>query len=301
MSRLRITHETRYDYDAEVAFGDWRLMLRPTDSHALRVVSAELAFSPQGITRWVYDAFGNSICHLQPQGTARQLQIISTLVVDRFPHPLEDSMLQDPGTSLPILYNTSDLVALGPLIRPDSDDADGTLREWIRAQPPEPGMPALAMLKQLNQRIHGQLTYTVRHEEGVQDPGETLRRGTGACRDYAWLMIEVARRLGFAARYASGYVASAAPVTGDGGSTHAWCEIFLPDLGWIEFDPTNALAESHDLIRIAATRTPAEASPVQGSIIGNAGSSMFVSVRVEPWNADMAQPQPQLAGLAPSQ
>ena len=119
-------------------------------------------------------------------------------------------------------------------------------------------------------------------EEGVQAPEETLQLGTGACRDYAWLMIEIVRRLGFAARFASGYIASAGPCIIGGGSTHAWCEIFLPVLGWIEFDPTNALAESRDLIRIAATRTPAEASPVQGTIAGMATSQLYVSVRVEP-------------------
>lgn len=281
MGRMRIIHETRYEYDQEVGFGEWRLMLRPTDSHALRVVSAELAFSPQGSTRWAYDAYGNSICYLTPQARATSLQVISRLVVDRFPNPLDASMVQDPRSALPILYNTHDVVALSPLIRPVTEDADGVLREWIREQLRDNSLPALAMLQGLNRAIHERLTYTVRHEEGVQSPEETLQRGSGACRDYAWLMIEAVRRLGFAARFASGYVGSAAPATGDGGSTHAWCEIFLPDLGWIEFDPTNALAESQDLIRIAATRTPAEASPVQGSTLEPSTSRLFVSVMVE--------------------
>lgn len=282
MNRLSITHLTRYRYDREVGFGDWRLMLRPTDSHALRVVSAELAFSPEGSTRWAYDAYGNSTCFLTLHAAARELEITSRLVVDRYPAPLDSSMLQDPHSALPILYDTADLVALGPLIRPVTEDRDGVLRDWIRSEVQDTSGPALALLQNLNRRIHDRLSYTTRHEEGVQTPEQTLQLGSGACRDYAWLMIETVRRLGFAARFASGYVASAGGASVGGGATHAWCEIFLPVLGWIEFDPTNALAESHDLIRIAATRTPAEASPVQGSITGQAASEMFVSVSVEP-------------------
>lgn len=281
MRRLTISHETRYQYDREVTFGDWRLMLRPTDSHALRVVSAELRYSPEGTTRWAYDAYGNSICHLSPAAPAAQLSIVSQLTVDRFPNPLDAGMLQDPHSGLPILYDTSDLVALGPLIRPETDDRDGQLRDWIRSELHDTGMPALELLRKINHRIHERLDYGVRHEEGVQTPQQTLQLGTGTCRDYAWLMIETVRRLGFAARFASGYVASGSSHASLPGSTHAWCEIFLPVLGWIEFDPTNDLTESGDLIRIAATRTPAEAAPVQGTILGSATSQMFVAVTVQ--------------------
>jgi YD repeat-containing protein len=282
--RLAITHATRYDYDREVTFGDWRLMLRPTDSHALRVVSAELHFSPEGATRWAYDAFGNSICFLSPAAAATSLAVTSRLIVDRYPSPL-DSQFNDPSSALPILYDTADLVALGPLIRPATEDKDNVLRDWIRLQMPDNGS-ALEMLQRLNQSIHDQLTYQLRIEEGVQSPQETLLNKSGACRDYAWLMIEAVRRLGFAARFASGYVAPHGGETIGGGATHAWCEVFLPSLGWIEFDPTNALTESPDLIRIASTRTPEEASPMRGSIFGEAVATLTVSVNVEPVPAE---------------
>jgi transglutaminase-like putative cysteine protease len=95
-------------------------------------------------------------------------------------------------------------------------------------------------------------------------------------------MIETVRRLCFAARFASGYVAPHGGEAIGSGATHAWCEIFLPSLGWIEFDPTNALAESPELIRVASTRTPEEASPMRGGIIGQAASSLHVLVSVIP-------------------
>jgi YD repeat-containing protein len=278
--RLAITHETRYDFDREVGFGEWRLMMRPADSHALRVVSAELQFSPSGSTRWAYDAFGNSVCFLTPAARSRSLSVTSKLVVDRYPSPL-DAALDDSRSALPILYDTSDLAALAPLIQPETEDRDNILREWIRAEVQDSGS-ALEMLNKLNRSIHEQLTYRLRPEAGVQTPQDTLQLKSGACRDYAWLMMEVVRRLGFAARFASGYVAPHGGETIGGGATHAWCEVFLPSRGWIEFDPTNALAESPQLIRIASTRTPEEASPMRGSIFGDAASTLHVSVSVTP-------------------
>jgi transglutaminase-like putative cysteine protease len=98
--------------------------------------------------------------------------------------------------------------------------------------------------------------------------------GSGTCRDFAWLLVEALRRLGYAARFVTGYLYSPAKSSVRGaGATHAWCEVFLPELGWTEFDPTNALIESPDLIPVAVTRTPAEAAPIQGSIYGDGGKT----------------------------
>jgi transglutaminase-like putative cysteine protease len=95
-------------------------------------------------------------------------------------------------------------------------------------------------------------------------------------------MVEGMRRLGYAALFATGYLyAPSAGAVRGAGATHAWCEVFLPDLGWVEFDPTNGLAESPDLIRVATTRTPAQALPVSGAILGDPGEArLHVSVDV---------------------
>jgi transglutaminase-like putative cysteine protease len=285
MSRLAITHETRYEYDHEVGFGEWRLMLRPTDSHALRVVSAKLEFTPAGNARWAYDAWGNSVCFLNFDASGKVLSVTSRLVVDRYPAPI-DTTAGDPQGGLPVLYDNADLYALAPLIRPVTDDPDGVVRRWIRDEIAAGARPALELLRHLNQLIHDRFTYAARHEEGVQTPEQTLALKSGSCRDFAWLMIEVVRRLGFAARFASGYVAPASGAATGNGTTHAWCEVFLPSLGWIEFDPTNALAESPHLIRVASTRVPEEASPMRGTISEPATSSLYVSVAIEPVPAE---------------
>lgn len=281
MQSLRILHETRYDYDRQVEFGPWRLMLRPTDTHALRVVSANLEFSPAGRTWWSYDAFGNSVCHLDTLAPSNSLVVTSTLAVDRFPASLNGETLIESRIGFPIMYRASDRIALSPFLIPTAGYDDGPLRNWILNNLPSQPLSAADLLRQLSSMIHSQLTYTVRNEEGVQSPIDTLQRGTGACRDYAWLMIEAARHLGFAARFVSGYLYSPGDGLTGGGSTHAWCEIFLPELGWVEFDPTNQLEESGALIHVNSTRTPEEASPMQGSILGEAQSTLTVNVQVQ--------------------
>lgn len=282
MARLKILHETRYDYDHPVSFGTHRLLIRPRDSHALRIVEASLYVTPPGPTRWTYDANGNCVCLFEPRGYSTSLSIISELVIDRFPAPLSPLRIDNPHTLTPIVYDREDHATLAPFMAPVTDDPDAVLLKWLRGLSERMDEPALDFLLRVNSVIHQQFDYTNRYEEGVQSPLETLASGKGACRDLAWLMVEGMRRLGYAALFATGYIYS--PSLGGvrgAGATHAWCEVFLPDLGWVEFDPTNGLAESPDLIRVATTRTPSQAMPVSGAIIGAPGAArLHVSVDV---------------------
>lgn len=281
MTRLTIVHETRYVYERAVRFGPQRLLLRPRDSHALRVVEAGLTLSPPGETRWVYDANGNCLCWFAPQGEARELSITSRLVIERYPAPLAPVRPDDPHTATPIVYSGADRRVLAPFIEPATEDEAGVMVAWLHAHMGQPDEPALDFLLRLNEAIHRDLNYQARHEPGVQSPSETLRLLSGTCRDFAWLMVEALRRLGYAARFVTGYLHDPADTARGSGATHAWCEVFLPDLGWTEFDPTNGLVESADLIPVAATRTPAEAAPVVGSVIGDPGGcEMHVHVEV---------------------
>ena len=281
MQRLRIRHETTYDYPQPVTFGPWRLIMRPADSHALRVIEASLTFSPTGVTRWTSDAYGNSICVLEPQGAATRLSVVNDLLIDRFPNPLLPETRDDPRSTTPILYDPLDVAALSPYMLLATDDTEAQYVEWLKAVSVPHGALALEQLQRINTAIHTQFSYGAREEEGVQSPAETVWLGRGTCRDFAWLMIESARRLGFAARFVTGYIYSPSASHQGAGATHAWCEVFLPGLGWVEFDPTNGLTESHDLIRVAATRTPEEASPMSGVVLGGARATMTVSVSVD--------------------
>lgn len=281
MGRLRILHETRYYYERPIGFGPQRLMIRPRDSHALRIVEASLRLFPPGDTRWSYDANGNCICTFQPNGKADAMRVASELIIDRYPAPLVPQRIENPDTLTPIVYSREDRATLEPFIAPVTDDPEAVLLRWLRGLASHRDEPALAFLLRINDLIHKQFEYQSRDEEGVQTPVETLRKRSGACRDLAWLMVEGLRRLGYAALFATGYIHSPNAAIRGAGATHAWCEVFLPDLGWLEFDPTNGLAESPDLIRVAATRTPAQALPVSGAIIGDPGKSrLHVSVDV---------------------
>jgi transglutaminase-like putative cysteine protease len=129
-------------------------------------------------------------------------------------------------------------------------------------------------LLRLTRVIHDDFAYQAREAEGVQTPAQTLRLSSGSCRDYAWLMVEALRHVGYAARFVTGYLYSPAHAKVRGaGATHAWAQVFLPDLGWLEFDPTNGVAESPDLIPIAVARIPEEAAPISGTLHGRPGAS----------------------------
>ncbi|HRD45360.1 MAG TPA: transglutaminase family protein [Caulobacter sp.] len=281
VTRLTITHETRYGYERPVAFGPQKLLLRPRDSHATRVVEASLITSVPGSTRWIFDALGNCVCLFTPEGQSDRLTITSRLVIDRYPAPLAYLRPEDPHTAMPIVYPVEDRIALAPFITPVLEDPDGAVFRWIASQLRSNDEPALDFLLRLNRAIHEGFAYEARCDAGVQTPARTLALRRGACRDFAWLMVESLRWLGYATLFVTGYVNSGA--MRGAGSTHAWCEVFLPGLGWTEFDPTNGIAESADLIRVAVSRRPQEAAPVTGVILGDPGATTLdVHVDVTP-------------------
>lgn len=282
MPRLSIRHETRYDYARPVAFAPHRLLLRPRDSHAIRVVDATLTVSPPGETRWLYDAYGNSVCEFSPAGSTAVLSIVSDLTIERYPARLSDPQVDDPQTAAPIVYAPADRRVLAPFMEPATDDTDGALLRWLRSHIRAPDEPVLDFLMRLNRTINAAFDYQPRDLGAALEPAETVSTGTGTCRDFAWLMVEALRRLGYAARFVSGYLYAPEAAIRGAGATHAWCEVFLPRLGWTEFDPTNALAESEDLIPVAIARTPQEIPPVSGAVFGQVHATLTVGVDVKP-------------------
>ncbi len=270
MTRLLIHHATRYRYERPVSFGPQRLLLRPRDSHGLRVERASLSVTPGGDIRWTYDALGNCVCWFTPRGQSTELTLISELVIERFPAPLHAFRPDNPHSATPVVYSRDDRLSLAPFMAPESED-DAALTAWLLQMMDRQGEPALDFLLRFNATIHETFLYQTRWEEGVQAPAETLAKGSGTCRDFAWLMVEALRRAGYAARFVTGYLHSPNAAIRGAGATHAWVEVFLPDLGWTEFDPTNGLAESADLIPVAISRTPREAAPVTGALIGDPG------------------------------
>jgi transglutaminase-like putative cysteine protease len=287
MPLLTIHHKTEYRYAHPVAFGEHRIMLRPRDGHDQRVLASQLEIVPEPMSlRWIHDVFGNSVAIATFDERAETLSFISTTTVEH--HPAEEFALtpDDPAYFYPFLYDDEEFPDLVQFITPQYGDPTGELSAWARnfldAEGPT---PTFKILSNMTHGIREAFAYRRRHEQGTQHPLDTLRTRSGTCRDYALFMIEALRRLGIAARFVSGYLF----IPGDrahgyvgGGSTHAWVQVYLPSAGWIEFDPTNGIVGTRDLVRVAVARDPRQAIPLHGTYLGAAVAfvGMEVSINV---------------------
>jgi len=287
MKLLTVRHATTYRYSGPVTFGQHRLMLRPRDSHDLRLVDAELALSPPGTVRWMHDVFGNSVALVDFEAPAAELSIVSTLAIERYGLARLEFRIAPEAENYPFMHSADDRTDLGRLRERHYPDR-GEVEEWARSFIIETPANTFNLLSTMNGAMRGSFAYGARGEEGTQAPVETLERKSGTCRDYALLFIEAARSLGFGARFVTGYLYDPALDGGDAmqgaGATHAWAEIYLPGAGWIEFDPTNGLVAGESLIRVAVTRDPAQAAPIAGSYSGEGaylGMEVEVTVRAE--------------------
>jgi transglutaminase-like putative cysteine protease len=280
---LRIRHATTYRYALPVHFGPHRLMLRPRDSFDLRVIDTAITISPQANLRWMHDAYGNPVAMATFAGTSDTLDIVSELTVQRFGSALPRTRVEPDIESSEISYTPAERAVLQPYLDLAAADTGGALDAWL--QEFRARLNGGHLLRALAREISNGLSYAVRYDEGTQHPLDTLQMGTGSCRDYAWLFIELARRLGFAARFVTGYIhdrsLEAGGITSVVGLTHAWAEVFIPNDGWVEFDPTNNLVADRQLLRVAVARVPEDASPVSGSYIGPAGAFVGLGVGVE--------------------
>ena len=287
MPLLTIHHKTEYRFAHPVAFGEHRIMLRPRDGHDLRVLAGSLEIVPQPMSlRWIHDVFGNSVAIATFDERAETLTFSSTATVEHNPADEYALTPDDPAYFYPFVYDNEEFPDLVQFITPQYGDPDGELSAWARdfldAEGPT---PTFNILSGMTHGIRKAFTYRKRHEHGTQHPLDTLQNKSGTCRDYALFMIEALRRLGIAARFVSGYLF----IPGDrahgyvgGGSTHAWVQVYLPSAGWIEFDPTNGIVGTRDLVRVAVARDPRQAIPLHGSYLGSADAfvAMDVSINV---------------------
>ncbi|RJF88177.1 transglutaminase family protein [Oleomonas cavernae] len=287
VKQLTVQHTTRYTYAKPVTLGTHRLMMRPRDSHDLRLVDATLTLSPPGAVRWIHDVFGNSVALVDFADPTSELTIESVLEIDRYPYVPPRLDLDPDALTYPFIYSPDDRRDLGPLCENHYPDPKGRLAEWVNGFVMAKGTDTLALLADINGGIKDGFAYQTRIVEGTQTPIETLELGSGTCRDFALLMIESARLLGFGARFVSGYLydpaldAGADEVVVQGaGATHAWVEVYLPGTGWVEYDPTNGLIGSEALIRVAVTRDAAQAVPIIGSFVGDTGDYLGMTVEV---------------------
>ena len=302
MPILSIRHVTRYRYRNPVALGEHRMMFRPHESYDQQLLSADLAICPTpSKIQYLRDVFGNSVGVADFAGRTTDLVFDSYVRLRHTPHLGVSEVHEDfdlrRGADR-FAYGEPELTDLAASIAPAHPDPDGVLRRWTERFLRRGGpVNAASLLIEMTRAIQADFTYRKRLEKGPQTPLETLTLNSGSCRDYAVLMIEAARGLGLAARFVSGYVYSPAPTRPGrgrvgGGHTHAWVSVYLPQSGWVEFDPTNGIVGGADLIRVAVARDPSQATPLHGAYIGLATDSlgMEVSVDVQTEEEVFAQP-----------
>ena len=280
MKRYAIYHETAYGFSAPVALLPHTIRVRPREGHELRIESSSLALTPPGTIIWQRDAEGNSVATASFCGYTSSLVIASRVLIQKYDQAPYEFRVADYAVDYPFAYQDEQQVLLLPYMERDRRPQNDALGDWVHAVwQSGKSIESFNLLLLFAEVINRQFSYRVREEEGIQAAEETLRLGTGSCRDFACLFIAAARRLGFAARFVSGYIYFD-PATIRMGTTHAWAEVFIPGAGWKGFDPTIGRIAGSDHIAVAAVRRPEDAAPVAGSFIGAPGASMTVNVHV---------------------
>jgi transglutaminase-like putative cysteine protease len=276
----RVVHRTAYRYRRPVTLLPHRLVLRPREGHDIQIERFELNIAPAAVVFWSRDIFGNSIARVHFSERADELRIDVSFVARRLVEPMESSYPVPTTLSYPMEYDPMEQSVTAVYGTPGYPADGHAVQDWLRAVPVVAGAPAEELVRSITRRVHESIAYRRREEKGVQSPAATLALGTGSCRDQATLMMEALRHLGIASRFVSGYLDCAATRAGRG-STHAWCEVYFPELGWRGFDPTTGRPCSEHHIVVGASHHPRGVMPVSGRFLGDADALREMTVTVE--------------------
>ncbi|NEX22026.1 transglutaminase family protein [Thiorhodococcus mannitoliphagus] len=280
MQRYRILHRTYYSFPGQVQLKPHVLRLRPREDHDLRIESSKLVITPSATLRWHRDVEDNSVAIATFDTPASQLSIENDLIIQQFNEAPLDFLVAAEAIDYPFAYSPEDSLVLSPYMDTAPKGEKDPLRAWVETiWKPGERIQTYALLQRLCVNIHERLSYQLREEPGVQKADETLRLGTGSCRDSAALFIEAARCLGLAARFVSGYL-QAEPSAFNYGATHAWAEVYLPGAGWKGFDPSIGEMAGAQHIAMAVARLPESVPPVAGAYLGPPGATLSVGVWV---------------------
>jgi transglutaminase-like putative cysteine protease len=261
-------------------------MFLPRRGASARLLSWSVETSVPSTIRWVTDSRTNAITVMDFSEPARELKIafqvrgvyFGVKGVEAFP-------LESRADEVPVQYTPDEWTDLAGYLRPHAEDPDGSVAAWTKNFVAGDQDQTIDVLQRMLSSFRDSFSYCARDTEGTQSPSDTLHKRSGTCRDFAWLMIETLRRLGFAARFVSGYLydvavdGGAVGMTGSG-ATHAWLQVFLPGAGWLDYDPTNSISAGFDLIPVAIARHPGQAIPLAGSWFGDANDYLGMSIDV---------------------
>ncbi|HEY8876765.1 MAG TPA: transglutaminase family protein [Roseateles sp.] len=271
---VALKHVTRYKYDRPVNLGPQVVRLRPAPHCRTPVLSYSLRIEPDNhFINWQQDPFANYLARLVFPEKTTEFTVTVDLVAEMAVYNPFDFFLEPHAQKFPFAYDEAQQVELAPYLQVEA--ATPLLAAYLQ-DIPRTERPTIDFIVDLNQRVQNSVSYLIRMEPGVQTPEETLEKASGSCRDSGWLLVQIARHLGLAARFVSGYLIQLTPdekaLDGPSGTTvdftdlHAWCEVYLPGAGWIGLDPTSGLLAGEGHIPLAATPTPGSAAPISGGV-----------------------------------
>ncbi len=274
---VALHHVTEYRYDRPIQLGPQVVRLRPAPHSRSRILSYSLRVDPaEHFINWQQDPFANHQARLVfPEKTTR-LKVTVDLVAEMAVYNPFDFFLEPSAETVPLTYAAELREELAPYLVCSAGLARAPLFQQYLAGIDRREQRTIDFLVGLNQRLQADISYLIRLEPGVQTPEESLAKRSGSCRDSAWLLVQLLRHLGLAARFVSGYLIQLAPdvkaLDGPSGSEvdftdlHAWCEVYLPGAGWIGLDPTSGLLAGEGHIPLACTPQPSSAAPIEGLI-----------------------------------
>ena len=269
-----LNHITHYRYDRPIELGPQVVRLRPAPHCRSKVISYSLKIEPADhFINWQQDPFSNYQARLVFLKPTTEFKVTVDLVVEMAVYNPFDFFLEPEAENFPFAYNDEVKQELAPYLA--KAPLTPLLAKYL-AQIDRTERRTIDFLVDINQKLQQDIDYTIRMEPGVQTPEETLSKGSGSCRDTGWLLVQLLRHSGLAARFVSGYLIQLKPdvksLDGPSGTEvdftdlHAWCEVYLPGAGWIGLDPTSGLMAGEGHIPLACTPQPSGAAPVEGLI-----------------------------------
>lgn len=271
---VALHHVTHYRYDRQVNLGPQIIRLRPAPHSRTRILSYALKVQPEGhFINWQQDPQGNYLARLVFPEKTTEFKVEVDLVAEMAVFNPFDFFLEPYAETIPFQYTEGERRELDPYLA--KLKAEPHFAEYL-ASIDLTETPSVNFLVALNQRLSRDIRYLIRLEPGVQTPEETLTKASGSCRDSAWLLVQLMRHLGLAARFVSGYLiqltADVKSLDGPSGTEvdftdlHAWCEVYLPGAGWIGLDPTSGLFAGEGHIPVACSPEPSSAAPISGGV-----------------------------------